>query len=67
VAFLRGPGMMVRLILIKFIEPYSSTKSTLKEKVCSRLIKPITQVYLDNVGLLTRPLTCGTIVQTCVQ
>jgi hypothetical protein len=31
------------------------------------LIKPTTQAYLGNVGLLTRPLTCGTIVQTRVQ
>jgi hypothetical protein len=53
--------------VIKSIEPYSSTKGTLREEVCSRLIKPTTQVYLGNVGLLTRPLTCGTIVQTRVQ
>jgi hypothetical protein len=53
--------------LKKFIEPYSSTKGTLRKDVCSRLIKPTTQVYLGNVGLLTRPLTCGTIVQTRVQ
>jgi hypothetical protein len=53
--------------MIKSIEPYSSTKGTLREEVCSRLIKPTTQVYLGNVGLLTRPLTCGTIVQTRVQ
>jgi hypothetical protein len=31
------------------------------------LIKSTTPVYLDNVRLLTRPLTCGTIVQTRVQ
>jgi hypothetical protein len=55
------------LAVIKSIEPYSSTKGTLREEVCSRLIKPTTQVYLGNVGLLTRPLTCGTIVQTRVQ
>jgi hypothetical protein len=54
-------------ILIKFIEPYSSTKGTLREEVCSRLIKPTIQVYLSNVRLLTRPLTCDTIVQTRVQ
>jgi hypothetical protein len=40
-------------VLIKSIEPYSSTKGTLREEVCSRLIKPTTQVYLGNVGLLT--------------
>jgi hypothetical protein len=39
--------------MIKSIEPYSSTKGTLREEVCSRLIKPTTQVYLGNVGLLT--------------
>jgi hypothetical protein len=39
--------------MIKFIEPYSSTKGTLREEVCSKLIKPTTQVYLSNVGLLT--------------
>jgi hypothetical protein len=39
--------------MIKFIEPYSSTKGTLREDVCSRLIKPTTQVYIGNVGLLT--------------
>jgi len=54
-------------LVIKSIEPYSSTKGTLREEVCSRLIKPTTQVYIGNVGLLTRPLTCGTIVQTRVQ
>jgi len=46
--------------MIKSIEPYSSTKGTLREEVCSRLIKPTTQVYLGNVGLLTlrmSPLT----------
>jgi hypothetical protein len=53
-----------QIILIKFIEPYSSTKDTLREEVCSRLIKFTTQVYLGNVRLLTLPLTCGTIVQT---
>jgi hypothetical protein len=37
-------------IYIKFIEPYSSTKSTLKENVCSmNFIKPITHAYIDNV------------------
>jgi hypothetical protein len=59
--------LAVALCLIKSLEPYSSTKGTLREEVCSRLIKPTTQVYLGNVGLLTRPLTCGTIVQTRVQ
>jgi len=29
--------------MIKSIEPYSSTKCTLKEEVCSRLIKPTIQ------------------------
>jgi hypothetical protein len=53
--------------VIKSIEPYSFTKGTFREEVCSRLIKPTTQVYLGNVGLLTRPLTCDTIVQTRVQ
>jgi len=46
--------------MIKSIEPYSSTKGTLREEVCSRLIKPTTQVYLGNMGLLTlrmSPLT----------
>jgi subtilisin family serine protease len=40
--------------LIKFIEPYSSTKDTLREEVCLRFIKPTTQVYLGNVRLLTQ-------------
>jgi hypothetical protein len=53
--------------LIKFIEPYSSTKGTLREEVCSRLIKPTTQAYHGNVGLLIHPLTFGNIVQTRVQ
>jgi hypothetical protein len=44
--------------MIKSIEPYSSKKCTLREEVCSRLIKPTTQVYLDNVGLLTLGRTC---------
>jgi hypothetical protein len=39
--------------MIKSIEPYSSTKGILREEVCLRLIKPTTQVYLGNVGLLT--------------
>jgi hypothetical protein len=51
----------------KFIEPYSSTKCTLKEEVSLRLLKLTTQAYLGNVRLLTHLLTCGTIVQTCVQ
>jgi hypothetical protein len=54
-------------ILIKSIEPYSFTKDTLREEVCLRLINPTTQVYLGNVELLTRPLTCSTIVQIHVQ
>jgi hypothetical protein len=45
--------------LLKSLEPYSFPKGTSKEEVCSRLIKPTTQAYLGNVGLLTRPLTCG--------
>jgi hypothetical protein len=53
--------------MIKSIEPYSSTKDTLREYVCSRLIKPTTQVCLGNVELLICLLTCGTIVQTRVQ
>jgi hypothetical protein len=61
------PRPKAHLFLIKSIEPYSSTKGTLREEICLRLIKPTTQVYLGNVGLLTRPLTCGTIVQTRVQ
>jgi hypothetical protein len=40
--------------MIKFIEYYSSTNGTLREEVCSRLIKPTTQIYLGNVRLLTR-------------
>jgi hypothetical protein len=32
--------------MIKSIEPYSSTKGTLRKDVCSKLIKPTTQVYL---------------------
>jgi hypothetical protein len=40
--------------MIKSIEPYSSTKGTLREEVCLRLIKLTTQVYLGNVGLLTQ-------------
>jgi hypothetical protein len=44
--------------MITSIEPYSFPKGTLKEEVCSRLIKPTTQAYIGNVGLLTRPLTC---------
>jgi hypothetical protein len=39
--------------MIKSIEPYSSTKCTLREEFCSRLIKLTTQVYLGNVELLT--------------
>jgi hypothetical protein len=39
--------------MIKFIEPYSFTKGTLREEVYSKHIKPITQAYLSNVGLLT--------------
>jgi len=39
--------------MIKSIEPYSFTKGTLRKNVYSRLIKPTTQVYLGNVGLLT--------------
>jgi hypothetical protein len=38
--------------MLKPIEPYSSTKGTLKEEVCSRLIKSTTKAYLDNVKLL---------------
>jgi hypothetical protein len=53
--------------MIMSIKPYSPKKGTSREEVYSRLIKPTTQVYLGNVGLLTRPLTCGTIVQTRVQ
>jgi len=40
--------------MIKSIKPYSSTKGTLRKEVCSKLIKPTTQVYLDNVRLLTK-------------
>jgi hypothetical protein len=47
------------LFLLKSLELYSFPKSTSREEVCSRLIKPTTQAYLGNVGLLTRPLTCG--------
>jgi hypothetical protein len=39
--------------LLKSIDPYSFTKCTLRGEVCSRLIKPTTQVYLGNVRLLT--------------
>jgi hypothetical protein len=39
--------------MIKFIKHYSFTKGTLKKEVCLRLIKPTTQVYTGNVGLLT--------------
>jgi hypothetical protein len=39
--------------MIKSIKPYSSTKDTLREDVCLRFIKPTTQAYLGNVGLLT--------------
>jgi hypothetical protein len=46
-------------ILLKSLEPYSFPKGTSREEVCSRLIKLTTQAYLGNVGLLTRPLTCG--------
>jgi len=53
--------------MMKSIEPYSFTKSTLRKYVCSRLIKPTIQIYIGNVGLLALPLTCGTIVQTRVQ
>jgi hypothetical protein len=38
--------------MIKSNEPYSSTKGTLRKEVCSRLIKPTTQTYPSNVGLL---------------
>jgi hypothetical protein len=44
---------------LKSLEPYSFPKGTSREEICSRLIKPTTQAYLGNVGLLTRPLTCG--------
>jgi hypothetical protein len=40
--------------MIKSIESYYFTKGTLREEVCLRLIKPTTQVYLGNVGLLVR-------------
>jgi len=53
--------------MIKSIEPYFSTKFTLREDVYSRLIKPTTQAYIGNVRLLTRFLTCCIIVQTLVQ
>jgi hypothetical protein len=46
-------------MVLKSLEPYSFPKGTSREEVCSRLIKPTTQAYLGNVGLLTRPLTCG--------
>jgi hypothetical protein len=46
------------LSLLKSLEAYSFPKGTSREEVCSRLIKPTTYAYLDNVGLLTRPLTC---------
>jgi hypothetical protein len=48
--------------LLKSLEAYSFTKGTLREKVYSRLIKPTTQAYLGNVGLLTRPLICSIIL-----
>jgi len=35
--------------ILKSLEPYSFTKGISKEEVCSRLIKPTTQTYLDNV------------------
>jgi hypothetical protein len=41
------------LTLLKSLEPYSFPKGTSREEVCSRLIKPTTQAYLGNVGLLT--------------
>jgi len=45
--------------IIKSIESYSSTKDTLREEVCSRLIKPTTQTYLSNVGLLIVDIKIG--------
>jgi len=45
--------------LLKSLELYSFPKGTSKKEVCSGLIKPTTQAYLGNVGLLTRPLTCS--------
>jgi hypothetical protein len=45
--------------ILKSLEPYSFSKGTSREEVCSRLIKPTTQTYLGNVRLLTRPFTCG--------
>jgi len=39
--------------VLKSLEPYSFPKGTSREEVCSRLIKPTTQVYLGNVRLLT--------------
>jgi hypothetical protein len=38
--------------LIKSIKLYSSTKGTLREEICSRIINSTTQVYLGNMGLL---------------
>jgi len=51
----RTMSIIKEVLLIKSIELYSSTKGTLREEVCSRLIKPTTQVYLGNVRLLTAP------------
>jgi hypothetical protein len=41
-----------KLHVINFIEPYSITKGTLREEVCSRLIKLL-------INTLTFFLTCG--------
>jgi hypothetical protein len=65
--FLSSFSVGTRNDVINSIKPYSSIKDTLREEICLRLIKPTTQARLGNVGLLTRPLTCGTIVQTRVQ
>jgi hypothetical protein len=53
------------IMLIKSIDSYSSTKGTLREDVCLRLIKPTTQVYLNNVTLNTAPHVWHYCPNTC--
>jgi hypothetical protein len=43
------------LIIVKSNEPYSFTKGTLREDVCSMLIKSTTQAYLSNLKHFNTP------------
>jgi hypothetical protein len=39
--------------ILNSLELYLFSKGSSRKKVCSRLIKPTTQIYLGNIGLLT--------------